>query len=541
MDELDEVKTDGEFVYISSYDSVKIVRAYPAEALSNVSTINESSILGHDDPNIYLSFSGIFVLPQKLIVVCSWTEYIAIPVMYDYGYSEGGFAASQVIGDESGPRSYVMVYDISDPEHPDIDFAVGVTGYVQSARMIDDRVYLIANQYQWLIGSNTLLPRTWVGDNSDELAIDKIFYDPEMRDPAMFLNILAVNISSGDNDCVSLVAGYASTIYMSKQALYLSVQKWVGDIGVVRSDSEALAEDTTTTTIFKISFDGLSMKATARGDVKGWLLNQFSMDEKEPYLRVATTSTWFSPSNGTAQGNSVFVLDSSLQIVGTLTGIAPTERIYSVRFVNDTLYMVTFRQVDPLFVINLSDPTNPKIAGELQMPGFSNYLHPVDETHMLGIGSESSMIKVSLYNVSDPTAPTEQSKFILDGFRYSYSSAQYDHKAVLFDLEKNLLVIPMSGYGEVFFNGEYWETTYVSGALVLNVSVEEGIHMRGIIIHETGKYNSQENVWRSLYIGENLYTISSSIVKASSLADLSEISSLIYRENDNYRYIMYVL
>jgi uncharacterized secreted protein with C-terminal beta-propeller domain len=326
---------------------------------------------------------------------------------------------------------------------------------------------------------------------------------------------------------------------MSKQAIFLTIQKWSGELTWMNGESSVEDEDAITTTIFKIAFDGLSLKAVARGDVKGWLLNQFSMDENEPYLRLATTNMWFQPADGTDMSNSVFVLDSDLNVVGSLTDIAPTERIYSARFVGDMLYLVTFRQIDPLFVIDLEDPTDPKIVGELEMPGFSSYLHPVDATHVLGIGSESNNIKVSLYDVTDPTAPVEQSKYILDGYVYSSSDAQYDHRAVLFDLDKNLLVIPLSATSRT--TGDIgWVSSYVAGALVLDVSVEKGVSFRGIIEHKSDTQYSYEYVFRSLYIGDYLYTISYTIVKASALSDLSEISSLVYRTYE-YQHYYYTL
>jgi len=239
--------------------------------------------------------------------------------------------------------------------------------------------------------------------------------------------------------------------------------------------------------------------------------------------------------------NSVFVLDSSLNVVGSLTGIAPTERIYSARFIDDMLYLVTFRQMDPLFVVDLKAPTNPKIVGQLEMPGFSNYLHPVDATHVLGIGSENNNVKVSLYNVSDPTNPVEQSKFILDGYSSSWSDAQYEHKAVLFNLEKELLVIPISAYGEYVYvsnDSKLWMSEYVLGALILRISSEDGISFRGIVEHQSTSQYSYEYVSRSLYIGDYLYTVSYTVVKASMLSDLSEISSLVYK-TDEYQYYYY--
>jgi len=536
VDELDTVKTDGTNIYISSYDEVSILKAYPPSSLQNLSKINESYLVGHDDPNVRLTFEGIFVLPQKLIVVCSWYEY---QYGLNYGYDFG--VVSPAATDNTGPRSYTLVFDVSDPAQPKLDYSVGVSGYVQTARMIEDRVYLIAQQYQWMIQDDIVLPTVWADGSPKELSLGSIYYDPEMRDASSFLSVLALNVSTEEYETVSLVAGYASTIYMSKQAIFLTIQKWLGEITVMNGENVVEDRDTTTTTIFKIAFEGLSMQAEARGDVKGWLLNQFSMDEKDSFLRVATTDTFFQPTDGTSMSNSVFVLDSSLNVVGSLTGIAPTERIYSARFIDDMLYLVTFRQMDPLFVVDLKAPTNPKIVGQLEMPGFSNYLHPVDATHVLGIGSENNNVKVSLYNVSDPTNPVEQSKFILDGYSSSWSDAQYEHKAVLFNLEKELLVIPISAYGEYVYvsnDSKLWMSEYVLGALILRISSEDGISFRGIVEHQSTSQYSYEYVSRSLYIGDYLYTVSYTVVKASMLSDLSEISSLVYK-TDEYQYYYY--
>jgi len=537
IDEMDMVKTDGQFIYIASYDSVNIINAYPPAELSNVSVINESYILGHDDQNVYISFSGLFVLPQKLIVIGTWYDYQDSYWYYNSSYKledvgDRGFAPPAY---DYGPKSYAFVFDMSTPSAPELELMMGVSGYVQTARMIEDRIYLIAQQYQWMALDETVLPRTWVNGYSSALDLSSIYYDPEMRDPSSFLNVFALDVSSHSHESISVVAGYASTIYMSHEAIFLTVQKWHGDI-IVMEDGLAVEDfNTIKTSIFKLAFDGLSMKAVARGDVEGWLLNQFSMDEKDGYLRVATTNMWFQPAEGSDMSSGVFVLNGTLDVVGALKGIAPTERIYSVRFVDDTLYLVTFRQVDPLFVIDLSQPTDPEIVGELEMPGFSNYLHPVDEDHILGVGSENGKVKVSLYDVSDPSAPFEQSKFILDEYDYSYSDAQYDHKAVLFDLEKGILVIPISAYQTGYW---YSNTNYVVGALVLKVSVDDGVSLKGIVVHRADYQHQYYNeyVFRSLYIGDALYTISTTTVKASKLSDLSEINSLIYRTYEYYYY-----
>jgi inhibitor of cysteine peptidase len=228
--------------------------------------------------------------------------------------------------------------------------------------------------------------------------------------------------------------------------------------------------------------------------------------------------------------NSVYVLNEDLQIVGDLLNIAPGERIYSARFVGDTLYLVTFRQMDPLFVIDLRVPSNPKILGELTMPGFSSYLHPVDSDHILGIGSENGSVKVSLYDVSDPTNPLEESKYLIPG--YSYSEAQYDHKAVLFDLQKNLLVIPVNSWS-------YVGPENPSGAYVFDVSLTDGIRMKGVVQHDFVDQNYSDfrystDIRRSLYIGDYLYTIGMTSVKASSLADLTAAGFVTFEVPSHY-------
>ncbi len=180
--------------------------------------------------------------------------------------------------------------------------------------------------------------------------------------------------------------------------------------------------------------------------------------------------------------NHLYVLGGDLKIIGKVEDLAAGERIYSVRFMGDKAYMVTFRQIDPLFVIDLSSPQNPKVLGYLKVPGVSDYLHPYDETHIIGVGrdaSEEGMIKglkLALFDVSDFANPKEVSKYII-GDRGTSSDALYDHKAFLFDKEKNLLVIPVSEYGANWKN--HWQ-----GAYVFNIDLANGITLKGKVAHK---------------------------------------------------------
>lgn len=504
VDEQDIVKTDGEFVFIASHDHVSIVRAYPPSEMENVSVLGIYDILPFKTEEMQVYVSGLYLYGDKLVVLSSvyiswWlyynaTDYLDLPV--------------------DRTRSFVSVFDVSDVSAPVLEFSSGVSGYLLTSRMIDDVVYLVTQTYVWMIDSDACLPQLWTEDENDTFDAKLIYYDVDSSSKDSFINLFAIDVSSGDHRYMSVIAGYASTIYMSPDALFVTVQKWGGPVLVIDAESVPELEDTARTTIHKVSVDGLSMTPVARGDVKGWLLNQFSMDEKDDMLRVATTTSWSEPENG------VYVLDSALSVVGTLEGLAPTERIFAARFLGDTLYLVTFRQVDPLFVIDLSDPHSPAVLGELKIPGFSSYLHPVDADHVLGIGRLDSQVKLSLFDVSDPVNPVEQDSYVVA--EYSWTTAGYDHKSVLFNLERELLVIPMTTYDySPLGSYDYW-----SGAYVFRISIDDGISLRGTIRHEGSEYYN--HVQRSLYIEDSLYTLSMACLQANSLADLSEEGLLVY-------------
>src|SRR5208337_3268631 len=184
--------------------------------------------------------------------------------------------------------------------------------------------------------------------------------------------------------------------------------------------------------------NGTQLTFEAQGSVPGYTLNQYSMDEYNGYFRVATN--WW---QGNTEINNIYVLDSNLSIVGKLEGLAPNENLYAARFINDTCYLVTSNQTDPFFVIDLSNPEAPKVAGELQIPGSSSYLQPYDANHVIGLGLENDTVKLSLFDVTDISNPTEIASYSVEG-NYSSSTALNDPKAFLFDLQKQLLVIPVS-------------------------------------------------------------------------------------------------
>jgi inhibitor of cysteine peptidase len=516
VDELDIVKTDGEFIYVATRSEVTIVKTGQPEEMEIVSVIEAADLFSLDDTT-YGHISGVFVRGDRLVIQGSvYTQTLT------------SIHAPEVITYERYvPTTVISVLDLGDISNPSLEFIIGISGSDMASRMIGDVVYLVAQQTVWYPEEDNVLPNMWENGRKKEVGLSSVRYDPETRHANSFVNILACDISNGDHESLSIVADWSSTVYMSTQALYFAVQKWNG--GVTDEIGLASPEDTNSarTTIYRISTDGLHLNASARGDVRGWLLNQFSMDEHQGHLRVATTTGWDDLEN------AVYVLDENLDRVGTLEGLAPAERIYSARFVGDTLYLVTFLQVDPLFVIDLSDPARPKVAGELKIPGFSTYLHPVDDSHVLGIGQEDGRVKVSLFDVSNPAAPTEKSKFVIESS--FYSEALYDHRAILFDRERELLVIPgyewvseWDGDGTIWLNETYYQSP---AAYVLKVSLSDGISLRGVITHDTEEYPYYCRMARALYIGDSLYTLSNLALQANLLDDLSYIG-----EVDLYEY-----
>jgi len=296
--------------------------------------------------------------------------------------------------------------------------------------------------------------------------------------------------------------------------------------------------DQTTTVVHKIAIKDGAITYIAKGEVPGSLDNQFSMDEFNGNLRLATTSSVYTQS-GQYTYNNVYVLDGKMTTIGSLTHIAEQETIYSTRFIGDRLYMVTFKRIDPFFVIDLSTPQNPKILGKLKIPGYSDYLHPYDATHIIGIGKETttndwggvstSGVKIALFDVSDVTNPKQLDKVQI-GDAGSDSAALTDHHAFLFDKAKNLLVIPVRAVStSLVTKGDYYTSQQQIwyGAYVFGLTPQTGFTLRGTVQHgsgDSGYYyygSSTSDVKRSLYIGNVLYTMSSKQIKANSLDDIN--------------------
>lgn len=328
------------------------------------------------------------------------------------------------------------------------------------------------------------------------------------------------------------IVGAAGAVYSNEDAMYLAMPAYsassVGGAGVAM-DGPVMSSYETLTYLhkFNLEADPAKPQYTAFGSVKGQVKDQFSMDEREGVLRIATTSD----SGWNDSSNSVYTLGQSgadLKQLGAIEGLAPTERIYSVRFVGDRGYVVTFRQVDPLFVIDLATPSAPKVLAELKIPGFSNYMHPIDDgDRLLTIGSEANEmgqvqgLALQVFDVRDAANPKLEHKYVFSDYEYSSSEAQYNAKA--FTFYKDTLAIPFSGYKN---DGNYGTTLQL-----FRVTGAEGITPLGAIDH-SGFFNAETSygycggyygseVRRGLFIEDNIYTVSYGGVTVNALSDLT--------------------
>jgi inhibitor of cysteine peptidase len=520
VDEADIVKTDGQYIYVVSGNKTIIVRAYPPE---QAQVLSEIEVTG--------TVMGIFVNGDRLVVFGDETPYYPY---YDIRLGPAGETYMPSIAYYVSPKTFIKVYDISDRENPRLQRELSADGQYLGSRMIGDYAYVVVNEPVYEQNDEPTLPKIYFGNNETEIPATDIYYSDVADYYYMYTTVIAVNTQNDDQEPTyeTILLGASSNMYVSLNNIYLTFPVWGSGVG-----------DFDKTSIYRIQIAGDNITYVANGEVPGMVLDQFSMDEYDGYFRVATTTH-----EGTS-GNNVYVLNMSLNITGSLTGLAQGETIHSARFMGDRCYLVTFKQVDPLFVIDLSDPHQPKKLGYLKVTGYSDYLHPYDETHIIGIGKETTDagefawyqgVKISLFDVSDVSHPVEISKLEI-GDRGTDSPVLYDHKALLFDESRNLMVMPIlvaevdqSKYpGGVPPNayGEYvWQ-----GAYVFNISLDQGIQFKGRITHiddpvglEQGYYYlySPLSVTRSLYIDDVLYTISQAKIMMNNLENLDYINEV---------------
>ncbi len=521
VDESDVIKTDGEFIYYIRDYKVVMVKAQPADSMKLVGAID---------------FTGTEFMPQDM-------------------YVDGDNVV--VIGNKNINQTCTTayVYDVSDKTKPKQIREVSVNGGYVSSRKIGDTVYIIANCYIYNLVSDGkyIMPQyldSSVNKVFKNIGYDKISYFPDFVDRT-YTTIAGFSLKSADKSAtIETYLGGGNNIYASQDNLYIATismkEAETAEPGVGASTPRSITFVKPTyihkTTIYKFALENGSVTYTANGEADGSVLNQFSMDEHKGYFRIATTSY----SNKGEQTNNLFVLDENLALTGEVRDIAPGERIYSVRFMGDRGYMVTFRTVDPLFAIDLKDPKNPTILGALKIPGYSNYLHPYDENHLIGFGKDTTAVKdmayykgmkLSLFDVTDVSNPKELFTEII-GDRGTDSLLLSNHKALLFSKEKGLLAFPITVY-ELSEKDKTDVTTYgqftFQGAYVYDIGIEQGFKLRGKITHlsesdmrKSGMYKGEYSKYieRLLFINQDLYSVSRDNISANDMKTLKARGSI---------------
>lgn len=575
VDESDVMKSDGTYLYVARGKTVRFVKAVPADQLAEVGQV----IL--DDPvsEMYLNGNNLIVLSTQ----------------YSYGNYDGNDGAEILIWPPFYRDSAVIVtqIDITDRSAPGILATTKLDGSLVSSRLTNGRLVMVMTIYPSLpadptplaisnIALDDVMPHVDVNGALDRLVEDGNWYRPDKPDGFVMSAVVTLDAADVKNKLASVgVIGDVGTIYSSTEAVYLT------DDGYDAANAYRQS-----TTIHKFAYDDAgAAQYAASGTVNGRLINQFALSEHNGYLRVAShldpvfmfrdgdVVTSGSAGSGVAgaqvaddapassedetspppadiveepevvapnvASNSVYILGQQggdLSLVGQITGIAPGENLYAARFLGDRGFLVTFVQVDPLFALDLSDPTAPKIAGELKIPGYSDYLHPLDETHLIGVGRSTAIspwggiirnaLQLSLFDVSDLANPTVVQQLSIGGYG-SASDVSNTHKAftILENEGQTLMALPGDIYAE---GGQPWDWSYrpaFSGVLCYRVDPIEGFVELGRVAAVQEDYGNGWTwaQWRRPAIIDNLvYAITDRGVAASMLADFGLTYSLTF-------------
>jgi uncharacterized secreted protein with C-terminal beta-propeller domain len=546
VDEADSVKSDGIYIYTSSANHVSIVKAYPTSEAQLLSTLTVNG-----------SVQGLYIDGTRLVVL--WENYTYTPCQLCplTGVATGAMMPIYV---GAALKTTASVYDVSDRASPVLKQTVSTEGYYLGSRMIGDYLYTISSHYVWNYRGEVVLPQVSVDGRNSTIPAEEVYYSPQQDFSYVYTMVVAMNVQDNSANPIiqTYLIGASGTIYVSPENLYLTVPSY-------RYDSNV---ENVRTIIHRIHLSGTAIQYEATGAIPGYLQSQYSLDEYNGFLRIATTippqfivrtaipypitTPTKAPSVAivgpmTNETNNVYILNLRMQHVSALEGLAPGEKIYATRFLGDRAYLDTFKQVDPLFVLDLSNPYNPHVLGQLQMPGYTNYLYPLDATHLIGIGKDTSNsgwdgfawyqgVKVALFDVSDVSNPKLISNYTI-GDRGTDSTALHDPHAFFYDPTHNLLVLPIhlalinttqyGGNPPSYAYGQFvWQGVYI-----FKVTLDQGIVYQGRISHinnttTTSYWDSPFFINRALSIEGVLYTVSDNMIQMHAINTLSHIGTI---------------
>ena len=494
--EADIVKTDGENIYLVNGETVEIVDI-TSDEMEHLAQIEM-------DEDCYVT--ELYAADERLLILYTREEYDDGKTGYDGTY-----------------RQYTCtdVYDISDPADPEKISALSQSGYYNTMRVKDGYAYVLSD-YSLPYDISRPEPRTYIPEVQGEIMPVSDIYMPQRKMGNDYTVITAFSLDDPKEKTDSkAVFGTAGECYVSTENIYVTESYY--------NNNDA---NVTQTSIRRIAYEDGVLTGTAQTRVDGILNDSFSIDEYDGYLRLVTTVTSVNGTEGSfltdladmfrgeetetevrnVDTNSLYILDEDLNVTGEIRDLAPDERVYSARLMGDTGYFVTFRETDPLFSADLSDPHNPKIIGELKIPGFSEYLHPYGEGKLLGIGMDvdeetvaTEGVKLSMFDISDPSDVKEENKYIMKDM-YG-TDAGYDYKAVFADVEKNLF--GFLAYGD--------STVYT----VFTYDEEGGFRE---VFSRTLNWAGSV---RGMYAGEKFYLVSANTIESFRLADFEKVDDIV--------------
>lgn len=541
VDEADIIKTDGNYIYSLSKESIVI---------TDVTDPNKIKVASKITPTDNGIPEDLILFENKLVAICS---EINSPYIY---YSS------------NKNNTIVRIYDITNREEPRMVKNYKLYEPYYTTRCIGSKLYVISTGN--LRKENNKIVRYYDEEYSQkEIELKNIKYlkNVETNKQTIISMMDLNNIEQNVN-----VSSYLIDIenaYISEKNIYLLDTNYKGNyypkissiygIKGIWGLNDYIYDYTRNyeTEIYKFNIlDNGEVEYSCKTRVKGQTINQYSLDEYNGNLRVALKDS--------REGSRIVIFNEKMQQIGETPYLAKGEQMYSSRFMGDKAYLVTYKTIDPLFVIDLSNPTEPKVLGELKIPGYSTYLHPYDENHLIGIGMQTEEkinrdiqgkvtsatatitgMKMALFDVTDPTNPVEISSTVI-GDRRTTSAILTNPKALLFSKEKELIAIPVNNYAEdisIVSSNTYEDTInaykknttkYISeGYSVYSINIEKGINLKGIITQENIDNKSQDTYYytnskllRGVYIENNLYTVSEKCIKVSDLETLKEISKI---------------
>ena len=532
VDEMDNVLTDGKYIYTMFQNKVQITLAYTVaggpEVLSLYKTFEFSNTVC-DTEQFH---------PQGMYVDDDYFIIIGNQYHYDCKYLEPDEQGDDEPGDDDDddveviePWLYyrapvsshikILVFDKS--EDFELQDEYKMNGFFTGTRKIDNNLYIVTNNYipfyEEDVNIDYYLSEYEVNGQVTTAKYEDIVYI-DGSSPNTFTTFYGIDLDTTQVDMETVLGDSGYNLYVSNDNIYLvgAVYYFLPMIDFITIE-EPVSDYKTA--IMKVAIDDGEVEYSKTGLVKGHSLNQFAMDEYNGNLRITTTTGWW----GEDINNRLYILDEDLNELAVLENLGKVgESIKSTRFVGDYAYLVTFKQVDPFYVINLSDPSNPFVEGELLIPGFSSYLQPLSEDYMLGIGygdkyGGTNGLKISIYDISDKENPVVFDEIIFDyeDVGWGNSSVTYNHKDLLVSMAKGIIALPFTTWS--YSDSGY---TYNSGILVYNIDFEDGFTLNGYVTHDTDSAE-EVYVYKSKFISDYFYTISDEYIKVSTLLDTETI------------------